>query len=173
MNLKGFFLIIELITVIVILITVANNVYLVENKIEIPGKVCEIFYKNKSQFYTKINGEMYPKFIPIYENVSINFECLNSIGSLKPKTILFWNKFNGLPFIPDLEKIIRSKNLVTNNVLENFNCPVNTCDVSFDRSKLQQSQMILFHLRNNIDEFPKIRHVNQHWVNRLLLNEYI
>jgi len=67
---------------------------------------CKIFLKNMDQFYTQIDSQIYPKFIPSYENKSINFECLNKIGSQEQKTILFWNKFKGLPFLPELENKI-------------------------------------------------------------------
>ena len=129
---------------------------------------CQIFLfsKSNSQFYTFFHGEQYPKFLPIYENTSINFKCLNSTRSQKPKTILLWNKFKGLPLLPGLEDLIIKKQ--TNNVFKDFKCPVSNCKLTFDKSKLNESDMILFHLRNKLDEYPKLRRANQHWVSMIL-----
>jgi len=126
---------------------------------------CEIFFKNKYQFYTEINGEVYPKSVPIYENKSINFECLNSVGLQKQKTILFWNSFNGAPLLNHgVLKNLINKTKMSENILTDFHCPVNSCKLTFDRNKLNQSQMVLFHLRSIIDEYPKFRSPDQHWV---------
>ena len=52
-------------------------------------KSCNPLHANKFQFYTKINGEIYPKTVPLYLNTSINFECLNASQIIN---FLFWNK---------------------------------------------------------------------------------
>jgi len=141
-----------------------RNILISDNKI---SDKCKIFLKNQDQFYTQIEGQIYPKFVPSYENLSINFECLNKIGSQEQKTILFWNKFKGLPFLPELENKIMNNN--SNNILTDFHCPVNNCRLTYDRSKLNESKMILFHLRNSIDKYPDSRNPDQHWVIRTLL----
>jgi len=91
---------------------------------------------------------------------------LNSTGSEKPKTILLWTKFKGLPFLPNLEEIIM--NSQKSNVLEDFNCPVSNCKLTFDRNKLNESDMVLFHLRNKLEKHPESRRANQHWVSMIL-----
>ena len=35
---------------------------------------CNVYIENYSQFAISIDGKTYPKFIPIYENKSINFD---------------------------------------------------------------------------------------------------
>ncbi len=127
---------------------------------------CKIYLKSHHQFYTYFDGQKYPKFLPIYENDAINFKCLNSTGSKKPKTILLWTKFKGLPFLPNLEEIIMNSH--TSNVLEDFNCPVSNCKLTFDRNKLNESDMVLFHLRNKLEKHPESRRANQHWVSMIL-----
>ena len=44
------------------------------------------FDSNRTQFFVTIDGIRYPKQVPLYENKSIDFKCLNSTN--KPKTIL-------------------------------------------------------------------------------------
>ncbi len=122
---------------------------------------CKVFNENLSHFSVLIDGVKYPKFLPVYENKTINFKCLNA-SSVKPKRILLWTKFKGLPFLPELEKIIMNRQ--SQNVLEDFKCPVSNCQVTFDRDKLPQSDMVLFHLRNRINYFPNFRKADQHWV---------
>ncbi len=53
--------------------------------------------------------------------------------------------------------------------MTDYKCPVNNCELTFDREKLQNSSMVLFHLRNLIDHYPKFRRLDQHWVH--VINE--
>ncbi len=50
-------------------------------------KKCRVFNENLSHFSVLIDGVKYPKFLPVYENKTINFKCLNA-SSVKPKRIL-------------------------------------------------------------------------------------
>ncbi len=113
---------------------------------------CEHIYANKSikisQF--SINGEPYPKFVPLYRNKSINLKCLNS--SRNKKTILLWSKFVGLPLIK------------TDYDLKKLNCPINNCEITQDRDTLHKSDLVLFHLRNEINHLPSRAFETQRFV---------
>lgn len=112
--------------------------------------------KNQKQFYVNISGVKYPKFVPLYENRSLDFKCLNSSNT--KKTILLWTKFKGLP----LPLIDYKTGYV--KPFESFNCPVTNCELTYDRNKLNQSDLVLFHLRNRIDYFPTRTRPNQRFV---------
>ena len=51
--------------------------------------------KSVTPIYT-IDDDIYPKRIPLYEEKSIDFQCLN-IKNKKDKTILLWSYFRGSP----------------------------------------------------------------------------
>jgi len=119
---------------------------------------CRIFTKLKNEKFL-INNIQYPKFIPLINDKSIDFKCLNSKNKKYNKTILFWNKFIGSPLEPIDFSSSNSK-----NVLEK--CPVTNCELTNERLKLNKSDLVLFHLRNNINSFPlnQQRSLNQRWV---------
>ena len=48
-------------------------------------------FTNISSFSIEIDGELYPKWVSLSRNKSINYKCLN--GNKKLKTILLKNKF--------------------------------------------------------------------------------
>ena len=52
---------------------------------------CDPFINNFSKYSVQIDNETYPTHIPLYQNKSINFKCLNT--NTNTKLILFWNKF--------------------------------------------------------------------------------
>ncbi|CAF1082698.1 unnamed protein product [Brachionus calyciflorus] len=108
----------------------------------------------EKQFFVNLDGEKYPKIIPLYHNKTINFRCLNA--SPNRKTILMWNKFRGLP--------LKKYSFGVTEPFKNMNCPVTNCELTQDRSKLNQSDLVLFHLRNKIDFFPTRAFSNQRFV---------
>lgn len=119
------------------------------------NKNCPIIDLNKKQFRVNLNGQTYPKHIALYHNTSINFKCLNS-SAKSSKTILMWTKFFGLPF--------RQYKFESISLFESLNCPVTNCVLTQDRSKLSKSDLVLFHLRNKIDYFPKRAYSSQRFV---------
>jgi len=124
-------------------------------------KKCD--YLNPDQpghFKVQINGEVYPKRVPLYENKSINMACLQQQKAVK--TILLWTKFKGLPYIPELDKDVEKKGF--RQIFKDYRCPIDNCALTFNRSRLNESAMILFHLRNDIDYYPQYRRKDQHWV---------
>ena len=73
-----------------------NALFGIENSLLTENK-CSPFLNDTKQFSVLIGGVKYPQRIALYENKSINFECLNSLK--KPKIILMWNKFKGKPHL--------------------------------------------------------------------------
>lgn len=117
-------------------------------------KNCSAIDTNSAQFKINIDGINYPNILPLYHNRSINFKCLNSSKTIK--TILMWTKFNGAPLIK-YDMGIRTP-------FEKYNCPVTNCELTNDRSKFNKSQLVLFHLRNQIDSIPERAFQNQRYV---------
>jgi alpha-1,3-fucosyltransferase len=116
---------------------------------------CNVF-TNKLNEKFKIDNKWYPSFVPSIYNKSLDLTCLNS-KSKKLKTILLWNKFNGLPFLPVMYGIKKP--------FEQLNCPVTNCELTNDRSRFSDSSFVLFHLRNKIDYFPnELRPKDQRWI---------
>jgi alpha-1,3-fucosyltransferase len=117
---------------------------------------CNVFTNLTNEKYL-INGKQYPNFVPLIYNKSIDLKCLrNKKNTNKSKIILLWTKFNGEPLIPI--------QLGTNKAFDNLKCLVNNCELTNDRSKLNKSDFVLFHLRNKIDYFPPYRKKNQRWI---------
>ena len=54
---------------------------------------CNPYIANATQFSIRINGQNYPKSIPLSRNSLIDYECLNK--NKKSKLILLWNTFFG------------------------------------------------------------------------------
>jgi hypothetical protein len=113
--------------------------------------------KSFNHFKVVIDGVEYPKRIPLYHNKSINFEYLNNLTfSSNTKTILMWNEFKGLPLIDHV--------FGKSEVFGRLRCPVTSCELTNDRSRINHSDLVLFHLRKPIDSFPQYRLANQRWV---------
>jgi hypothetical protein len=115
---------------------------------------CDPILENASNFKVAVNNETYPKRVPLYENVSLNLTCLNS--SKTTKTILMWTKMFGPPFAPTKF----GENLpFTDNM-----CPLTNCEITTNREKLNQSDLVVFHVRNQIDYIPERAHATQRFV---------
>ena len=121
---------------------------------------CNPFITNASNFQIKLNGQYYPQNLPLYENKTFNFTCLNSSPQIK--TILLWNKFRGDPIF-EYNEGVREPFLL-------HNCPVTNCELTTNRSKANQSDFILFHIRSRISDYPPFRFDLQRWV--IVLNKY-
>lgn len=52
---------------------------------------CNPYIVNATKFSIKIDGQIYPKSIPLSRSESIDYECLNK--NKKVKLILLWNTF--------------------------------------------------------------------------------
>ena len=63
-------------------------------------QLCSPFNSGQKNEYVDIEGEVYPKRIPLYLDRRLNFTCLNQKSTRRVKTILLWNKFKGTPLFP-------------------------------------------------------------------------
>ena len=102
---------------------------------------CDPILKNVNQFRVKIDGQTYPRIIHLYQNASINFECLNR--SKEIKKIFFWNNFFGdRDFAYGIGKI---------EPFKRHNCPVTSCEVL--NEKVQKINVFLFERIKTYTEF--------------------
>jgi hypothetical protein len=122
---------------------------------------CDPFIKNASEFKVTIDKEQYPKQVPLYENSSLNLDCLNSKKEIK--TILVWNTIYGRPY--DFVK------LGIETPFSEYKCPVTNCEITNDRSRLRECELVLFHVRNKIDYIPQRTHATQRFV--YMVNEAV
>jgi alpha-1,3-fucosyltransferase len=145
--------------VLMIFCVVTLNIYMYmiykTNKYAIMNQIGSPLNQAAVQFSVIISGEIYPKHVPLFHNKSINFAFLNA-NRTRTKTILLWNKMNGLPFRKF--QFGHKKQMIANN------CPVTNCEITHDRSKFNKSELVLFHLRNKIDYIPKRAFRSQRFV---------
>jgi hypothetical protein len=126
------------------------------NLFDLKYEKCNPILTSSKQFYVNFNGEYYPKQVPLYLNQSINFDCLNKSENVKK--ILLWNSFFGdssysysfgsrIPFIKN-------------------DCPVSSCEITNDKSKLNQSDYVVVHMRDGFDQIPThpTRTLEQRWI---------
>jgi alpha-1,3-fucosyltransferase len=117
---------------------------------------CNPINHKNVQYNVIIDNKIYPRTIPIYSNASINFECLNQSSVIKK--IFIWNSFFkdktfGYGSLGKIKPFIKN------------NCPVTKCELLNDRNRLNESDLVLVHMRDDpIDDPPKFRPAHQRWV---------
>jgi hypothetical protein len=114
---------------------------------------CEPLNKESKQYTVNINGETYPKVVYLHENKSINFDCLNK------------KKENKIIFIATRTYILAMAGYKPSldNPFKSYNCPITNCQVTYDKDKLNKSNLVLFEMwPETIHKFiPKHRYLNQ------------
>lgn len=116
---------------------------------------CNILKPNAKQYQVNIDGEIYPKLIPLRENKTIDFNCINR-PEKKPKLILYWTPFYDMDnFYFGLGKY---------DPFKNHKCPAYNCETTKDKSRLNESDIVVFSLQNQIHALPKEHKKNQEWV---------
>ena len=119
---------------------------------------CAPILINKRQYKIKLNGEVYPKSVQNMYNSSINFDCLNtrSNSTVRKRLILAWNNLFGANYYK--------------NGFRKAGCPVTNCELTSDRSRLNEAELVLCHMReiNGENNLPKTRPKSQRWVFVLL-----
>ena len=130
--------------------------YLLKNHDEskpIDQAYCEPLLSIDKQHRVELNGEMYPQFVTPYNNQSINFNCLNKNN--KTKLILLWNSFMGRPdYYYGLGKI---------KPFSDNDCPVTNCELTNDKTKLNDADLVVVHMLEKIDPPPRQRPTAQRW----------
>ena len=117
---------------------------------------CDPIKKNNTQYSVNIDNAKYPKFVPLHQNTSINFDCLNN--SSKTKIILMWIDWWGG------RDYLSVKN--GENQFKVRNCPVTNCKVIDDKTKVNDTDLVVVHgLDFDLESpRPKKRPSNQRWV---------
>ena len=107
---------------------------------------CSPLIANASQYYVVMDGLRYPQFVPLHQNVSINFECLNS---RRIKKILVWNSFFGDENF--------SFGMGVRKPFVDRHCPVHSCEMTNDHAQITNSDLVLTHMRDPIKKFDSKR----------------
>ena len=105
------------------------------------------------QYYAHIDGHRYPRIMPQFVNKSIDFECLNA-NAPKKKLILMWTTFFNRPVNYKF------------GIDEGGYCPVKNCEITYDKSRLNEADVVLTHMREqgmSINKLPKTRPEFQRW----------
>jgi hypothetical protein len=89
------------------------------------GNLNKKCYEQHSQYNATIDGEKYPKKVPIMYNTSIDFDCLNQQNN-QTKIILSWNGFIDMTF-------------------DKETCPVKNCVLTYDRRFKEYADYVIFH----------------------------
>ena len=123
-----------------------SNSGIIISKLIESNKKCSALFptKTNSQYSVQIDNISYPRSVPIHMNKSLDFTCLNKSGM---HTILFWNK----PKWWNTDHDFRS-------------CPLSNCNLIFDKTKLNQSDLVLFHLHDRELVIPKRNSEDQRWI---------
>lgn len=104
--------------------------------------------------YFNISGTIYPKYIPSYLNKSLNFDCINKDNN--SKVILSWTSWFG-------SHNFGLGNGKTKPFIET-RCPLTNCELTDDKSRLDDSDMIIFDLGDSLYPLPSFRYTHQRWV---------
>ena len=115
---------------------------------------CDPFTTNFTQISIEIDNQTYPTHIPLYQNKSLNFNCLNT--NTNTKLILFWNKWFDDPEY--------GYGTGVSLPFQKNNCPVYNCEITIDRNRIKESDIVVFHMRDKIGRLPKYRHPSQEWI---------
>lgn len=112
------------------------------------SKKCNPILFKSDQYSVKIENIIYPKSIPLHLNTSINFGCLRK--SKRIKRILAWNSFFG--------------DFSYNKAFEDNSCPVNNCVLTSNKNLINDSDLVIFHMMQQIAKFPDYRPSFQRWI---------
>ena len=123
---------------------------------------CDPIIDFNLQYFVNINNEKYPKSVPLFYNKSIDFDCLNKNERIKK--ILFWNKFFGSDSF--------SLGLGERTPFIKQNCPVKNCELVSNKSRLNESDYVVVHMRDAIGQLPEYRPPEQKWVFLLYESPY-
>ena len=119
-----------------------------------PKPKCDLILKNATNFEIFIDNFTYPKLIPLRDNRTINFECMNE--QRRSKVILFWDKFYAR------EDFYYGLGFKTPFLTHK--CSVYNCELTNNRSRLDESDVVVVSYMNPIKNIPEKRKVEQEWI---------
>lgn len=107
---------------------------------------CNPILNKSGQYYAIIDGHFYPRHVPLFQNRSLNFSCLNQ-G--KTKKILLWNNFFHQK---DWWLTLGAKTPFSRQF-----CPVTNCELLADKSRINESDLILLHVHKKVDDYDQLQ----------------
>lgn len=129
---------------------------------EVDSKSCDPIDRNFKQYSVDFNGIIYPRYLLRNQNYSNNFDCFNK--KHENKVILAWNSFYG------------SKNfgygIGKNQPFINNNCPVTNCELTNDKSRLNEADYAMVLVSDSFDKLPVERASKTRWVWMLIESPY-
>jgi hypothetical protein len=102
-------------------------------KTEITG---ELFISSKKQYNVTLNGQAYPKVLPSFHSQTLNFTYLNKVQANRTKLIVLWNTWYSW--------VDWKYGLGKRTPFENNKCPVTNCELTYDRTRLNQTDLVVF-----------------------------
>ncbi len=116
---------------------------------------CEPFKRDGNVFSVYIDNIKYPRYIPMRQNSTLNFDCLNQ--STRPKLILIWNEF--------FTEIMTFYDTGGHMPFVKNNCPVQNCALTTNRSRLAESNLVVVNARDSHLSLPNCpKNEKQHWM---------
>ena len=115
----------------------------------------KMFDTNFQQYYHTYDGVRYPQYLYLSQNKTINYNWINH--NMPIKLILAWNSFYGdADFGYGLGKV---------NPFLKHNCPVTNCEVTNDKTRLDESDFVMVSLTDPIVKpIPSYRGGKARWV---------
>lgn len=116
---------------------------------------CDPINRSYVPYSVELDGVRYPTKLQLHMNHSLNFECLNNTQATK--LILFWNEF------------FRFKHfrygVGKRTPFVDHQCPVSNCELTEDKSRLDEADLVIVHMKNKYKAIPKHRaNPDQRWV---------
>ena len=111
---------------------------------------CNPFSNNESQHTVLIENSIFPRTVPLNQNKSINFTCLNQNSDVK--VILFWTQ-------PTWFKDNR-----LGRITPFKSCPVRNCELTNNKSRINESDFVITHMWDKIQKLPEYRPDGQKWI---------
>lgn len=113
-------------------------------QVKIANDDCSPFNLSAKQFQVTIDGVTYPKLVPLRDNATIDFKCINKVK--KTKLILLWTPFYDRDtFYFGLGKF---------QPFKEHRCPAYNCEITKEKSRLKESDIVVVSFQNRIDPIP-------------------
>jgi hypothetical protein len=102
-----------------------------------------------------IDGVQYPHRVPLYLNRSLDYDCMR-VKNTRPKVILFWTTWFGSETY--------NYGLGKSEPFTKNGCPIDNCEITADKSRLGESDLVVVHLRDVIQTIPANIPPGQRWL---------
>jgi hypothetical protein len=121
---------------------------------------CQIIRPRVQQYRVTIDGVEYPRYVPLLHNKSLDFGCMRKINS-KPKLILFWTTY----FADEKWWYGLGKT----EPFARHRCPVDNCELTSNKSRLNESDFVVFHMYEWVNSKYSIEKIvrpnqDQRWI---------